>query len=61
MRAGTLTAVLLRRHLQADDVIKVLQPIQLLRLCLTGEQKTALGRHYGDAMLPGAVALSAGR
>lgn len=55
-----LTAVLLRGHLGAHDLAEVLQPLLLVALRLAGEQEAALGRFYGDAVLPGAVAVGAG-
>lgn len=55
-----LTCVLLRGHLGVQDVAEVLQPVLLLALRLAGEQEAAVGRFYGDAVLPGAVAVGAG-
>lgn len=55
-----LTGVLLRRHLSAQHVTEVLQPVLLVALRLAGKQEAAVGRYYGDAVLPGAVAVGAG-
>lgn len=38
----------------------MLQPVLLLALRLAGEQEAAVGRYYGDAVLPGAVAVGIG-
>lgn len=57
---GVLTRVLLRGHRSAHDVTEVLQPILLVALRLAGEQEGAVGRYYGDAVLPGTVAVGAG-
>lgn len=56
-----LTCVLLRGHRGAHDISEVFQPILLVALCLTSKQEAAVGRFYGDAVLPGAVAVGSGR
>lgn len=53
--------VLLGRHLSTQDIIEVFQPILLLALRLTGKQEAAVGRYYGDAVLPGSVAVGSSR
>lgn len=55
-----LTCVLLRGHRSTHDIGEVLQPILLVALRLASKQEAAVGRFYGDAVLPGAVAVGAG-
>lgn len=38
----------------------MLQPVLLVALRLAGEQEGAVRRYYGDAVLPGPVAVGAG-
>lgn len=38
----------------------MLQPVLLVALRLAGKQEAAVGRYYGDAVLPGAVAVGSG-
>ena len=56
-----LTCVLLGGHGRVHDVTEVLHPLLLVALHLAGEQEAAVGGSYGDAVLPGAVAVGAGR
>lgn len=56
-----LTRVLLRGHLSVHDIAEVFQPILLVALRLASKQEAAVRRHYGDAVLPGAVAVGASR
>lgn len=52
-----LTCVLLGGHLSAHDSFEMLQPVFLVTLRLTGEQEAAVWGLYGDALLPGAIAV----
>lgn len=56
-----LTRVLLRGHRSTHDIVEVFQPFLLVALCLAGEQEAAVRCFYGDTVLPGAVAVGAGR
>lgn len=56
----TLTCVLLRGHGRVHDLVEEFHPLLLVALHLAGEHEVAVGRLYGDAVLPGAVAVGAG-
>ena len=60
MKGSVRTGVLLGRHDGAEHGGKLPQPVLLIALRLTGEQEAALRRHYGDAVLPGAVTVGGG-
>lgn len=52
-----LTCVLLGGHLGTHDAVETLQPVLLVTFRLTGEQEAAVWGLYGDALLPGTVAV----
>lgn len=61
IKFATHTGILLWRHLSIHDIIEVFQPFLLIDFCLAGKQEASVGRYYGDAVLPGTIAMSSGR